>query len=87
MRAKAAIFAMQKGTKKKLYVVPTSHLRKVAAIYVPAGGKSSANGGRKPQTDWTRYENAWHLLVSREHAPAGLRQAQEADDEQDDTDD
>ena len=61
-RVQAAIFAMQKGPRKKLYVVPTAHLRKLSAVYIPATGKYAAGRGKESRRDWTRYENAWHLL-------------------------
>ena len=80
-RAKAAIFAMEKGTRKRLYVVPTALLRIARYVYIPVDGKYSGGSGRTPRRDWTRFENAWNLFVerARQHAPAGLRQAQEAD--------
>lgn len=61
-RAKAAVFAMLRGRTKKLYVVPTNHLRNVSAVYIPADGKYAVGSGKKPRRNWTRYENAWHLL-------------------------
>jgi hypothetical protein len=62
-RAKAAVFAMLRGrTITKLYIVPIPHLKNVSSIYIPADGKYAVASGKKPQRDWTRYEDAWHLL-------------------------
>lgn len=61
-RAKAAVFAMKKGRTRKLYLVPTTVLRNVSYVYIPADGKYAGGTARKPRRDWTRYENAWHLL-------------------------
>ena len=61
-RAKAALFAIRKGRSMKLYVIPTSHLRKVSAVYIPADGKYAVGSSKKPRKDWTRYEAAWDLL-------------------------
>jgi hypothetical protein len=49
----------------KLYVIPTSHLRSVASVYIPSDGKYSVGNSHKPRKDWTRYEEAWHLLGER----------------------
>jgi hypothetical protein len=51
----------------KLYVIPTSHLRNVSAVYIPADGKYAVGSSKKPRKDWTRYEEAWHLLDSAGH--------------------
>jgi hypothetical protein len=61
-RAHVALFAILKGRSMKLYVIPTSHLRKVSAVYIPADGKYAVGSSKKPRKDWTRYEDAWHLL-------------------------
>jgi hypothetical protein len=63
-RAQAALFAIRKGRSMKLYVIPTSHLREVSAVYIPADGKYAVGSSKKPRKDWTRYEDAWHLLDS-----------------------
>ena len=63
-RAKAALFAIRRRNTMKLYVIPTSHLRKVSAVYIPADGKYAVGSSKKPRKDWTRYERAWHLLDS-----------------------
>ena len=63
-RAKAALFAIRKGRSMKLHVIPTSHLRKISAVYIPADGKYAVGSSKKPRKDWTRYERAWHLLDS-----------------------
>ena len=47
----------------KLYVIPTSHLRNVSSVYIPADGKYAVGSSKKPRKDWTRYEEAWHLLA------------------------
>ena len=52
------------GDPMKLYVVPRSHLRNVSAIYIPGDGKYHPETGKRPARDWTRYENAWHLLAN-----------------------
>ena len=63
-RAQAALFAVRRGRTMKLYVIPTSHLRNVSAVYIPADGKYAVGSSKKPRKDWTRYEDAWHLLDS-----------------------
>jgi hypothetical protein len=52
----------------KLYVIPTAHLRTISSVYIPADGKYAGGGSKKPQKDWTRYEEAWHLLDSATRA-------------------
>jgi hypothetical protein len=61
-RAQVALFAIRTRSTMKLYVIPTSHLRKVSAVYIPADGKYAVGSSKKPRKDWTRYEDAWHLL-------------------------
>jgi hypothetical protein len=68
MKAKAALFAVRRGRTMKLYVIPTSHLRKVTSVYIPADGKYAADSSRKPRKDWTHYEGAWYLLDSATRA-------------------
>jgi hypothetical protein len=63
-RAQVALFAIRRRSTMKLYVIPTSHLRKVSAVYIPADGKYAVGSSKKPRKDWTRYEDAWHLLDS-----------------------
>jgi hypothetical protein len=63
-RAQNALFAIRRGRTMKLYVIPTSHLRNVSAVYIPADGKYAVGSSKKPRKDWTRYEEAWHLLDS-----------------------
>lgn len=45
-----------------LYVVPTSYLRNVSTLWLPADGKYPGHPYVKPKRDWTVYEGAWHLL-------------------------
>jgi hypothetical protein len=61
--AEALLLAIT-GDPMKLYVVPRSHLRNVSAIYIPGDGKYHPETGKRPAREWTRYENAWHLLAS-----------------------
>ena len=61
-RAKVALWAMRSGRTIKVYVIPLTHLRKVSSVYIPVGGKYAVGSSHKPRKDWTRYENAWHLL-------------------------
>ena len=62
-RAKVALWAIKKGGRTmKLYVVPLTHLRNVSSVYIPAEGKYAVGSSKKPRKDWTRYEEAWHLL-------------------------
>ena len=63
--AKAVVFAMRSGRSTKVYVVPTVDLRNVSYLYIPADGRYAVGTGKKLQRDWTRYENAWHLLNNR----------------------
>jgi hypothetical protein len=61
-KAKAALFAVLRRRKMKLYLIPTAHLRKVSSIYIPTDGKYAVASSKKPRKDWTLYEGAWHLL-------------------------
>jgi len=61
-RAKVALWAMRSGRTIKVYVVPLTHLRNVASVYIPVKGKYAVGNSNKPRKDWTRYEAAWHLL-------------------------
>jgi hypothetical protein len=61
-RAKAAVFAIRRGSTMKLHVVPLTQLRNVSYVYIPVEGKYAIGSSKKPRKDWTRYENAWHLL-------------------------
>jgi len=63
-KGKVALFAVRRGRRMKLYVIPTLHLRDVASVYIPADGKYADHGGRKPKKDWNLYEDAWHWLDS-----------------------
>ena len=63
-RAKVALWAMRSSRGIKLYVIPLTHLRNVASIYLPVEGKYAVGNSNKPRKDWTRYEGAWHLLDS-----------------------
>ena len=31
-------------------------------LYIPADGKYASANSKKPRKDWTRFEDAWHLL-------------------------
>jgi len=63
-KGKVALFAVRRGRRMKLYVIPTSHLRNVSSVSIPADGKYAIGGRKKPKKDWNRYENAWHWLGS-----------------------
>jgi hypothetical protein len=63
MKAKAALFAVRRGRRVKLYVIPTAHLRNVSSVYIPADGYA-VDSSKKPKKDWTLYEEAWHWLDS-----------------------
>jgi hypothetical protein len=63
-RAKVALWAMRSGRAIKVYVIPLTHLRKVSSVYIPIEGKYAVGNNNKPRKDWTRYEDAWHLLDS-----------------------
>src|SRR5438034_984592 len=39
-------------------------VRKIASVYLPVEGKYAVGNSHKPRKDWTRYEEAWHLLDS-----------------------
>ncbi len=60
-RAKIALWATRNGRATKLYVIPLSHLRRVSSVFMPSDGKYAVRS-KKPRKDWTRYEDAWHLL-------------------------
>jgi hypothetical protein len=72
-RAKVALWATRSGRALRVYVIPLTHLRKVSSVYIPVEGKYALGNGRKARKDWTRYEDAWHLIsrVSNED-PAKL---------------
>jgi hypothetical protein len=61
-RAQIAVFGVRRGRAMKLHVVPTAHLRNVSSVYIPSDGKYAVGTSKKPIKDWTRYEEAWHLL-------------------------
>ena len=61
-RAKVALWAMRSGRVMRAYVIPLTHLRTVASVYLPVDGKYAVGNSHKPRKDWTRYEDAWHLL-------------------------
>jgi hypothetical protein len=65
MKAKAALFAVRRGGRMKLYLIPTSQLRNVSSVYIPADGYA-AGSSKKPKKDWTLYEQAWHWLTARQ---------------------
>ena len=61
-RAKIALWATRNGRATKLYVIPLSHLRRVSSVFMPSDGKYAVGSSKKPRKDWTRYEEARHLL-------------------------
>jgi hypothetical protein len=61
-RAKVALWAIKGGRTMRLYLIPLTHLRNVSSVYIPVEGKYAVGSSRKPVKDWTRYEEAWHLL-------------------------
>jgi len=61
-RAKFALWVIKNSGEMKLYVIPLSHLRNVSYIYLPTEGKYAVDSSKKPRKNWTRYEEAWHLL-------------------------
>ncbi len=67
-RAKVALWAMRSGRVMRVYVIPLSHLRKISSVYIPVEGKYAVSNNNKPRKDWTRYEEAWHLLDSATRA-------------------
>jgi hypothetical protein len=67
-RAQAALFAIRRASTMKLYVIPLTHLRNISSVYIPANGKYATGSSKKPRKDWTRYEEAWHLLDSATRA-------------------
>jgi hypothetical protein len=58
------LFAVRRGRTMKLYVIPLTHLRNIASVYIPANGKYAISSSHKPRKDWTQYEEAWHLLIA-----------------------
>jgi hypothetical protein len=56
------LILVTKADRMKLHVIPRSDLRNVSSIYIPGDGTYHPQTGRIPARDWTRYENAWHLL-------------------------
>lgn len=63
-RAKFALWTVKNGRSMRLYVIPLTCLRNLSAVYIPADGKYAVGHNVKPHTDWTRFEQAWHLLDS-----------------------
>jgi len=61
-RAKFALWVIKNSGEMTLYVIPLSHLRNVSYIYLPTEGKYAVDSSKKPRKNWTRYEEAWHLL-------------------------
>jgi len=61
-RAKIALWATRNGRATKLYVIPLLHLRRVSSVFMPSDGKYAVGSSKKPRKDWTRYEEARHLL-------------------------
>ena len=59
---KIALFALRRGRRMKLYVIPILHLRNAPSVYIPADGKYAIGSSKKPKKDWNRYEDAWHWL-------------------------
>ncbi len=61
-RAKIALWATRNGRATKLYVIQLSHSRRVSSVFMPSDGKYAVGSSKKPRKDWTRYEEARHLL-------------------------
>ena len=59
-KAKVAVLGIRKDSAMPLYVVPTKDLRNIDNVYIPANGKYGTF--KKPRKDWSRYQDAWHLL-------------------------
>jgi len=62
--AKVAVLAVLKPAGIKLYVVPVRHLANVTNILLPFNGKYAMGRYKKPNRDWTAYENAWQWVKS-----------------------
>lgn len=60
-KAKAVVWGVRHGPKFRLYVIPLSELKNVTRLNIPVTG-AYIRTSRKPNRDWTRFENAWHLL-------------------------
>lgn len=60
-KAKAVVWGVQHGPKFRLYVIPLSELKNVTRLNIPVTGVYIGTS-RKPNRDWTCFENAWHLL-------------------------
>jgi hypothetical protein len=62
--AKVAVLAVIKPAGIKLYVVPVRHLLNVTKFLLPFNGKYAMGRYKKPNRDWTAYENAWQWVKS-----------------------
>jgi len=60
-KAKAVVWGVRHGPTFRLYVIPLLELKNVTRINIPVTG-AYIGTSRKPKRDWTRFENAWHLL-------------------------
>jgi len=61
-RAKIALWATRNGRATKRYVIPLPHLRRLSSGFRPRHDKYAVGTSKKPRKDWTRYEEARHLL-------------------------
>lgn len=68
-KVKAVVWGVRRGPTFRLYVIPLSELKNVTRINIPVSG-AYIGTSRKRNRDWTRFENAWHLLgkVSLKHS-------------------
>jgi hypothetical protein len=66
--AKAAVFAFWRHGTIKLFVVPTSELKNISTLWLPADGRYADQNNHKPRRDWTVYEGAWRLLKRQRRA-------------------
>lgn len=60
-KAKAVVWGVRRGPAFRLYVIPLSELKNVTRINIPVTG-TYIGTSRKPNRDWTRFENVWYLL-------------------------
>lgn len=60
-KAKAVVWGVERGSAFRLYVIPLTELKNVTRLNIPVTGEYKWTW-RKPIRDWTRFEDAWHLL-------------------------
>jgi hypothetical protein len=61
IKAKALVLGVRRRSKFRLYVIPAAKLKNIKQINIPVNGEYKWTW-RWPKRDWTRFENAWHLL-------------------------